>query len=128
MPVQVIAFNSRVVLRPMVRTNIKRRFKEAVRLIVTRGATAGESRRGPKIVFRAVDIGADKWVQSSDLRTKEKHEAANEMEVDGTSVVRVSLTPCHWYHELLMSTKNYSTVGPDKQSPSNLTCSAVYFT
>ena len=62
MSMQVILFNSRVVLRPTVRTKIKRRLKEAVRLIVTRGAAVEESRRGPKIVFHAEDIGADKWI------------------------------------------------------------------
>ncbi|KAI0255057.1 hypothetical protein BJV78DRAFT_1359042 [Lactifluus subvellereus] len=62
MSMQVVAFNSRVVLRPTVRTKIKRRLKEAVRLIVTRGAAVEESRRGPKIAFRAKDVGADKWI------------------------------------------------------------------
>jgi hypothetical protein len=62
MSMQVVAFNSRVLLRPTVRTKIKRRLKEAVRLIVTRGAAVEESRKGPKIVFRAEDVGADKWI------------------------------------------------------------------
>ena len=57
---QVIVFNSRVVLRPTIRTKIKRRLKEGVRLIVTRGAAAEESRRWPKIVFHAEAVGADK--------------------------------------------------------------------
>jgi len=58
----VVSFRSRVVLRPHVRTKIKRRLKEAVRLIVTRGAAVETSDRGPKIVFRAEDVGADKWI------------------------------------------------------------------
>jgi len=60
---QFIAFNSRVVLRPTVRTKIKRRIREAVRLIVTRGAAVEESRDGvPKLMSRAEDVGADKWI------------------------------------------------------------------
>ena len=39
MSMQVIAFNSRIAVRPTMRTKLKRRLKEAVRLIVTRGAT-----------------------------------------------------------------------------------------
>ena len=62
MSMQFIAFNSRVLLRPTVRTKIKRRLKEAVRLIVTRGAAVEESRKGSKIVFRAEDVGADRWI------------------------------------------------------------------
>jgi hypothetical protein len=62
MSMQVVAFNSRVLLRPTVRTKIKRRLKEAVRLIITRGAAVEESRRGLKIVFRAEGVGADKWI------------------------------------------------------------------
>ncbi len=60
---QFVSFRSRVVLRPIVRTKIKRRIKEAVRLIVTRGAAVEQSRRGPmKVVFRPEDVGADKWI------------------------------------------------------------------
>lgn len=59
---QVLALNSRVVLGSTVRMKIKRRLKEAVRLIVTQGAAVEASRKGPKIVFRAEDIGADKWI------------------------------------------------------------------
>jgi hypothetical protein len=59
---QVLAFNSRVVLRPTVRVKIKRRLKEAVKLIVTRGAAVEESRKGPRVVFRSEDVGADKWI------------------------------------------------------------------
>ena len=59
---QVLALNSRIMLRPTVRVKIKRRLKEAVRLIVTRGAAVEESRKGPKVVFRAEDVGADKWI------------------------------------------------------------------
>ncbi|KAI0251511.1 hypothetical protein BJV78DRAFT_1352945 [Lactifluus subvellereus] len=64
MLMQVIAFNSRVVLSPTVRTKIKRRLKEVVRLtrIVTRGAAVHESRRESRIAFRAEDVGADKWI------------------------------------------------------------------
>lgn len=60
---QVIAFNARVALRPTMRTKIKRRMREAVRLIVTRGAAVEESRGGsPKVVFRPEDVGAEKWI------------------------------------------------------------------
>ncbi len=59
---QVIAFNSRVMIRSTMRQKIKRRLKEAVRLIVTRGAAVEESRMGLKLVFRAEDVGADKWI------------------------------------------------------------------
>jgi hypothetical protein len=63
MSMQVVAFNSRVVLRPTVRTKIKRRIKEAVRLIVTRGAAVEESRGSkPRVVFRPEDVGAEKWI------------------------------------------------------------------
>jgi len=62
MSMPVVAFRSRVVLRPHVRTKIRRRLKEAVKLIVTRGAAVEASHRGPKIVFRAEDVGADKWI------------------------------------------------------------------
>ena len=60
MSMQVIVFNSRVVLRPTIRTKIKCRLKEGVRLIVTRGAGVEESRRWLKIAFRAEAVGADK--------------------------------------------------------------------
>lgn len=65
---QVLAFNSRLVDFPTIRTKIKRRFKEAVRLIITRGLTAGESRRGPKLVF-CEDAGVDnsKWITTGAL-------------------------------------------------------------
>jgi len=60
---QVLALNSRVVLRSSMRMKIKRRLREAVRLIVTRGAAVEEdSRKDPKVVFRAEDVGADKWI------------------------------------------------------------------
>jgi len=60
---QIVAFNSRVVIRPTMRTKIKRRLKEAVRLIVTRGAAVEESRGAiPRIVFRPEDVGAEKWI------------------------------------------------------------------
>ena len=63
MSMQVLAIKSRIVLKPVVRTKIKRRLKEAVRLIVTRGAAVEESRRGQKVVvFREEDVGADKWI------------------------------------------------------------------
>ena len=53
MSMQVIASNLRVVIRPTMRTKIKRRLKEAVRLIVTRGAVVEESRRAtPRVVSR----------------------------------------------------------------------------
>jgi hypothetical protein len=62
MSMQVLSLNSRIVLRPTVRVKIKRTLREAVRLIVTRGAAAEKSHKGPKLVFRAEDIGADKWI------------------------------------------------------------------
>jgi len=62
MSMQVLLFRSRVVLRSSVRVKIKRRLKEAVKLIVTRGAAVEESRKGLKVVFRAEDVGADKWI------------------------------------------------------------------
>jgi hypothetical protein len=51
-------------LRRTVRAKIKRRLKDAVRVIVTRGTAAEESRRGPKIAFCVEDVGADKWIVS----------------------------------------------------------------
>jgi len=62
MSMQVVLFNARVVLRPAMRAKIKRRLKEVIRLIVTRGAAVEDSRGGPKLVFRAEDVGADKWI------------------------------------------------------------------
>ena len=63
MSMQVIAFNSRVAVRPTMRTKLKRRLKEAVRLIVTRGATVEESQGvAAKILFRPEDAGAEKWI------------------------------------------------------------------
>ncbi|KAI9450084.1 hypothetical protein BJY52DRAFT_1126179, partial [Lactarius psammicola] len=63
MSMQVVAFNSRVIVRPTLRTKIKRRIREAVRLIVTRGAAVEESRGAtPRIVFRSEDVGAEKWI------------------------------------------------------------------
>ena len=59
---QIVSFNSRVVLRPTIRVKIKRRLKEAVKLIVTRGAAAEESRGELRLVFRAEDVGAEKWI------------------------------------------------------------------
>lgn len=65
---QVVSVNSRVALRPTVRMKIKRRIKEVVRLIVTRGANVEESpRKGPIIVFHKRDIGADKWIAPGTL-------------------------------------------------------------
>jgi hypothetical protein len=62
MLMQVLAFNSRGMLRPTVRLKIKRRLREVVDLIVTRGAAVDESRKGPKVVFRAGNVGANKWI------------------------------------------------------------------
>jgi hypothetical protein len=62
MSMQVLMINSRVMLRPTVRAKIKRRLRETVKLIVTRGAAVEVSRKGPKVVFRAEDVGADKWI------------------------------------------------------------------
>jgi len=59
---QFVAFNTRLVLRPTLRVKIKRRLKEAIRLIVTRGAAVEKSSGGPKLVFRGEDVGADKWI------------------------------------------------------------------
>ena len=62
MSMQFLTYNSRVVIRPTMRIKIKRRLREAVNLIVTRGAAVEESRKGPKLVFRAEDVGAEKWI------------------------------------------------------------------
>lgn len=59
---QVLMINSRIMLRPTARVKIKRQLKEAVKLIVTRGAAVEESRKGPKVVLSAEDVGADKWI------------------------------------------------------------------
>jgi len=59
---QYFAFKTRIVLRPHLRVKIKRRLREAIRLIVTRGAAVERSSGGPKLVFRAEDVGADKWI------------------------------------------------------------------
>lgn len=59
---QFVAFNARLVVRPTLRVKIKRRLKEAIRLIVTRGAAVEQSSSGPKLVFRVKDVGADKWI------------------------------------------------------------------
>ena len=57
----VVAFNSH---RPTSRTKIKRRIKEAIRLIVTRGGAAVEESSGatPRVVLRADDVGAEMWI------------------------------------------------------------------
>jgi hypothetical protein len=68
MSMQVVSFNARVVLRPAVRAKSKRRVKEAIRLIVTRGAVVEDSRDGPQLVFRAEDVGADKWIAPGALK------------------------------------------------------------
>jgi len=63
MSMQVVAFNSRIALRPTLRTKIKRRIKDAVRLIVTRGAAVEESRGATSgVVFCPEDVGAEKWI------------------------------------------------------------------
>ncbi|KAH9052371.1 hypothetical protein EDB87DRAFT_1692265 [Lactarius vividus] len=63
MSMQFIAFNSRAALAPTLRTKLKRRIKEAVRLIVTRGAAVEESSSATqRIVFRPEDVGAEKWI------------------------------------------------------------------
>jgi hypothetical protein len=62
MSLQVLLVNSRVMLRATLRSKIKRRLREAVRLIVTRGAAVEESRKGPKVVFREEDVGSAKWI------------------------------------------------------------------
>jgi hypothetical protein len=62
MSMQVVSLNALIVLRSAVRAKIKRRLKEAIRLIVTRGAAFENSRDGSKLVFRAEDVGADKWI------------------------------------------------------------------
>jgi hypothetical protein len=59
MLMEVVALNLRIVLKPVVRTKIKRWLKEAMSLPVTGGAAI----EGQKvIVFREEDVGADKWV------------------------------------------------------------------
>jgi len=65
---QVVAFNTRPVLRQAVRTKIKRRVKEAIRLIVMHGAAVDESPGGPKLMFRAEDVGADKPITPGALQ------------------------------------------------------------
>jgi hypothetical protein len=93
MSMQFITFNSRIVLpllRPTVRSKIKRRLGEAVRLIVTRGAAVEESRDGvPKLVFRAEDVGADKWI------------------VPGACVLSIvaSPSPCRFFHGIWAKTR-----------------------
>ncbi|KAI9438027.1 hypothetical protein H4582DRAFT_2057532 [Lactarius indigo] len=68
MSMQVVAFNSRITLGPTVRTKLKRRIKEAIRLIVTRGAAVEESGDAtPRVVFRPEDVGAEKWIVPGDL-------------------------------------------------------------
>ncbi|KAH9956828.1 hypothetical protein BGW80DRAFT_1386103 [Lactifluus volemus] len=63
MSMQFVSFKSHVVLKPVVRTKIKRRLREVVKLIVTRGAAVEESRTGQKVVvLREEDVGADKWI------------------------------------------------------------------
>lgn len=62
MSMQVLASNSRIIVRPTLRVKIKRRLREAIKLIVTRGAAVEKSRKGPKVVFRPEDVGADKWI------------------------------------------------------------------
>ena len=62
MSIQFLTYNSRVALRPTVCIKIKRRLRETVNLIVTRGAAVEESRKGSKLVFRAEDVGAEKWI------------------------------------------------------------------
>jgi hypothetical protein len=97
---QFIAFNSHVVLWPTVRTKIKRRLREAVRLIVTCGVAVEESHDGvPKLVFRAEDVSADKWI------------------VPGASVLSIITSPsyCRAFHSILAKTRGavfptYSTM------------------
>ena len=40
----------------------KSRLRETVRLLVISGTGVEESHKGPKLVFRAEDVGADEWV------------------------------------------------------------------
>lgn len=62
MSIQFYNFKTRIVIQNHVRVKVKRRLKEAIRLIVTRGAAVEQSSGGPKLVFRAKDVGADKWI------------------------------------------------------------------
>ena len=62
MSIQFFAFKTRIVIHNHLRVKIKRRLKEAISLIVTRGAAVERSSGGPKLVFRAEDVGADKWI------------------------------------------------------------------
>ncbi|KAI0265351.1 hypothetical protein BC834DRAFT_182152 [Gloeopeniophorella convolvens] len=59
---QIVAFKSRLVLAQHLRYKIKRRLREAIRLIVSRGASVAKSPAGWKVVFREEDIGAEKWI------------------------------------------------------------------
>ena len=61
MSMRAITFNSRVAVRPSMRTKLARRLKEAVRLIVTRGAADEESHGvTARVVFRTEDAGGEK--------------------------------------------------------------------
>jgi hypothetical protein len=62
MSMEVLVFNMRVELCFTVHIKSKRRLKEAVRLLVTGGAGVYEPRKGPRLVFCAEDVGADKWI------------------------------------------------------------------
>jgi len=64
MSMQVVTFNSRVALRPTLRIKIKRRIKEVVRLIVTRGAGHSGLSAAPAL-YRLIDLRV-----SSSLRGK----------------------------------------------------------
>ncbi|KAI0265332.1 hypothetical protein BC834DRAFT_825161, partial [Gloeopeniophorella convolvens] len=59
---QIVAFKSHLVLAQHLRYKIKRRLREAIRLIVSRGASVAKSPAGWKVVFREEDIGAEKWI------------------------------------------------------------------
>ena len=60
---QVIAFNSRIAVRPTMRTKLKPRLKEAATLMFTHGAAVEKSRGfTARVVFRPEDAGAEKWI------------------------------------------------------------------
>ena len=64
MSMQVVTFNARIVLRPAVHAMIKRRHKEAVRFIVTRGTPVEESHGGSYSSFQTL-------TQVTEQRSKE---------------------------------------------------------
>ncbi|KAI0318685.1 hypothetical protein OF83DRAFT_1114849 [Amylostereum chailletii] len=66
-----IAYERQIVLSDVLRTRVKRRLKEAVRLIVTRGARMEQRTvRGKEekhVVFDDADSGVDRWIIPGEL-------------------------------------------------------------